>query len=51
MNKIKQVAVVGGTHGNEFSGIYLLRKWQKSPQLLAREGLEVANGFCKPKRL
>lgn len=49
MNKIKQVAVVGGTHGNEFSGIYLLRKWQKSPQLLAREGLEVETVFANPK--
>lgn len=49
MNKIKQVAVVGGTHGNEFSGIYLLRKWQKSPQLLARQGLQVETVFANPK--
>lgn len=49
MNKIKHVAVVGGTHGNEFSGIYLLKKWQKSPDLLAREGLEVSTLFANPK--
>ncbi|REL30702.1 aspartoacylase [Thalassotalea euphylliae] len=49
MKKINQVAVVGGTHGNEFSGIYLLRKWQKSPDLLAREGLNVETLFANPK--
>ncbi|REL34370.1 aspartoacylase [Thalassotalea euphylliae] len=49
MKKINKVAVVGGTHGNEFSGIYLLRKWQKSPDLLAREGLNVETLFANPK--
>ena len=49
MNKIEQVAVVGGTHGNEFSGIYLLKKWQKKPQLLARNGLDVETLFANPK--
>ena len=48
MNKIKNVAVVGGTHGNEFSGIYLLRKWQKSPQQLHRTGLAVETVFANP---
>lgn len=28
---IENVRIVGGTHGNELSGIMLLRKWQKSP--------------------
>lgn len=49
MNKIKQVAVVGGTHGNEFSGIYLLKKWQKNPQQLARAGLNIETVFANPK--
>ncbi|MCH2055809.1 MAG: aspartoacylase [Thalassotalea sp.] len=49
MNKIEQVAVVGGTHGNEFSGIYLLKKWQKSPELLARESLNIETVFANPK--
>lgn len=49
MNKIKQVAVVGGTHGNEFSGIYLLKKWQRSPELLARESLNIETVFANPK--
>lgn len=49
MSKIKNVAVVGGTHGNEFSGIYLLKKWRKSPQLLARNGLEIETVFANPR--
>lgn len=49
MKKIEQVAVVGGTHGNEFSGIYLLKKWQKNPQLLAREGLQIETVFANTK--
>jgi aspartoacylase len=49
MSKINKVAVVGGTHGNEFSGIYLLKKWQKSPDLLARESFSVDTVFANPK--
>ncbi len=49
MSKIKNVAVVGGTHGNEFSGIYLLKKWQSSPQSLARESFSVETVFANPK--
>lgn len=48
MKKIEHVSVVGGTHGNEFSGIYLLKKWQKSLQLIAREGLNVNTLFANP---
>lgn len=46
MNKINTVAIVGGTHGNEYSGIYLLKKWQKSPELITREGLETSTLFA-----
>jgi aspartoacylase len=49
MSKIKQVAVVGGTHGNEFSGIYLLKKWQKQPNLIARSSFETETVFANPK--
>ncbi|GAD31586.1 aspartoacylase [Photobacterium leiognathi] len=49
MSKIKNVAVVGGTHGNEFSGIYLLKKWRSTPQSLARESFSVETVFANPK--
>mgnify|MGYP000724926821 CR=1 FL=1 len=33
---INSVAIVGGTHGNELAGIYLVRHWQTNPDLIAR---------------
>ncbi len=39
---------MGGTHGNEFSGIYLLRKWQQSTTL-ARDSFSVETVFANPK--
>ncbi len=49
MAKIEQVAVVGGTHGNEFSGIYLLKKWNKRSEYLEREGLTIQTLFANTK--
>jgi aspartoacylase len=34
--KINNVAIVGGTHGNELAGIYLINYWQKHSQLINR---------------
>jgi succinylglutamate desuccinylase len=33
---IRRVAIVGGTHGNELTGVYLVKKFQQSPNLLKR---------------
>lgn len=49
MTQIKSVAVIGGTHGNEFSGIYLLKKWQKHPEKYQRPGLSIDTLFANPK--
>ncbi|MGY5451588.1 aspartoacylase [Agarivorans sp. MS3-6] len=49
MSKISTVAIVGGTHGNEFSGIYLLNKWQQSPELISRPSISVDTVFANPK--
>jgi len=49
LSKISKVAIVGGTHGNEFSGIYLIKKWQQQPQLVARASLQVETVFANPK--
>lgn len=46
---MKTVAVVGGTHGNEFSGIYLLRKWQQQPERIARNSFTTQTVFANPK--
>ncbi|MGF1718091.1 aspartoacylase [Photobacterium chitinilyticum] len=48
-NTINSVAVIGGTHGNEFSGIYLLRKWQQNPTLIIRDSFSTQTIFANPK--
>ncbi len=44
----KQVVIVGGTHGNELSGIQLLKQWQATPAVLQRPGLNVSTLFANP---
>jgi aspartoacylase len=45
---VQQIAIVGGTHGNEFSGIYLLRHYEKQPQLMQRPSLACQTLFANP---
>ena len=33
---INNLAITGGTHGNELTGIYLVKKWQNNPKLIQR---------------
>lgn len=49
MSSIRNVTVVGGTHGNEFSGIYLVKKWRKRPELISRPDFETSTLFAHPK--
>lgn len=35
-NSIKQVAITGGTHGNELTGVYLVKHWQLHPETVRR---------------
>lgn len=49
MKKIDNVAIVGGTHGNEFSGIYLLRTWQEQSQLITRTSFSTETVFANPE--
>jgi len=46
---IKQLAIVGGTHGNEFTGIYLLKKWQANPELIERNSFATETLFANPQ--
>jgi aspartoacylase len=46
---IKQVAMVGGTHGNEFTGIYLLKKWQQHSDLIKRQSFTTSTVFANPR--
>ncbi|NER28731.1 MAG: aspartoacylase [Symploca sp. SIO1C4] len=40
MNQISQVAIVGGTHGNELIGVYLVKKFKQFPDLIKRPSFE-----------
>ncbi len=46
---VKNVAIVGGTHGNELTGVYLVKKWQKDPSLIKRENFETTAILANPK--
>ncbi len=37
---IKKLAITGGTHGNELTGVYLIKKWKKQPELIKRSNFE-----------
>jgi len=34
---IKNLTITGGTHGNELTGVYLVKQWQKDPSAIQRE--------------
>ena len=46
---LRKVLLVGGTHGNEPTGAYLLKKWQRDHGPLQRNGLEIDLLFANPK--
>ncbi|HEY9631821.1 MAG TPA: aspartoacylase [Coleofasciculaceae cyanobacterium] len=49
MNPIKRVAIVGGTHGNELTGIYLVKKFERFPNLIERSSFESITLLANPK--
>jgi len=46
---IRTVAVVGGTHGNEFSGIYLEKRYRNQPELMARSSFSCKTLLANPE--
>lgn len=49
MDQIKQVAIVGGVHGNEFSGIYLVRQYLAQPQQVSRPSFNTEAVWASPE--
>lgn len=49
--EIKKIGLVGGTHGNELTGVYLLRKWMAEPALVQREGLDTRLLMANPRAI
>lgn len=48
---IQRIAVVGGTHGNELTGVYLIKKFQQFPALLKRPSFEVMTLLANPNAI
>lgn len=46
---IRRVAVVGGTHGNELTGVYLIKKFEQCPDLLYRSSFETVTLLANPE--
>jgi succinylglutamate desuccinylase len=49
--QIRRVAIVGGTHGNEWTGIYLVQKFQRSPILIQRPSFESITLLANPEAI
>jgi succinylglutamate desuccinylase len=48
---IRRVAIIGGTHGNELTGVYLIKKFQQFPALLQRDSLECVTLLANPQAI
>ncbi len=48
-DSIERVAIVGGTHGNELTGVHLVKKFERFPQLLHRESFECVTLLANPQ--
>jgi succinylglutamate desuccinylase len=46
---IQTVAIVGGTHGNERTGVYLLKKFEQFPELIQRPSFRAMTLLANPK--
>ncbi len=46
---IKRVAIVGGTHGNELTGVYLIKKFAQFPELVHRQSFECLTLLANPQ--
>jgi aspartoacylase len=49
MNQISRVAIVGGIHGNELTGAYLVKKFEQFPELIKRSSFETLVLLGNPK--
>jgi aspartoacylase len=51
MNQIKRVAIIGGTHGNELTGVYLIKKFERYPELINRPSLATLTLLGNPQAI
>ncbi|MCU0526931.1 MAG: aspartoacylase [Elainella sp. Prado103] len=50
-DSVKQVAIVGGTHGNEWTGIYLVKKFEQFPHLIQRSTVNSLPLLANPRAI
>lgn len=46
---IKRVAIIGGTHGNEITGIYLLKRWDAERAEITRDSFTTITLWANPR--
>lgn len=46
---VKRVALVGGTHGGELTGVFLVKKFKQSPLLIQRNGIDTITLIANEK--
>lgn len=51
MNKINTIAIVGGTHGNELTGVYLAKKFKNNQDLITRPSFSSQVLLSNPKAI
>jgi len=51
MSALKQVAVAGGTHGNELTGVHLIRHWLSGSTEVQREGFATELHLVNPEAI
>nr|XP_039248664.1 aspartoacylase-like [Styela clava] len=48
MASMKQICIFGGMHGNEMSGVHLVRKWEKNPESVTRSTFQTKMLIANP---
>ncbi len=48
-DSIRHVAIAGGTHGNELTGVHLLRHWRTHPEEITRESFATELHLANPE--
>ena len=50
-SSIQRVLIVGGTHGNELTGVYAVKKFEHNPALIQRPSFETLTAIGNPRAL
>lgn len=47
--RLEKVVIVGGTHGNELTGAYLVKKFERDPRIIQRSSFESLTLLANPR--